>query len=205
MLKQYFDGYIESGVSEIEPGIYSTTSLEVAMELKALGLPKYVSVKLYGLGPNLSFVHALLSGGEEWLAEKAESSGLVDPAQIAGLMVLLDSLEEFGMQNQYQSVAKLGLDETGEIYPVINQVDVKTFEIFKATNLAIKKTAFLYLNSDWEIFLSLIKIVPELVKLSKDKNLPLTLIKPIPPMDNKEAHFNKIRLSGLLDYPQLKL
>jgi hypothetical protein len=206
MINQTFNSHsISGGITELETGIYSTTSLKVAHMLKELGIGEYVALKFYGLGPNLSYVHALLSGGNEWVAEKAESAGLVDAIQIAQLMVLLDSMEEFGMQNIYQTITKLKLNGSGKVEPVINTVDEKTLEIARATNQAIAHTSGKYLGVETgELSLGLLGSIPTLVTLSQ-QGYPFTLTAPIPPMDNKEAHFANIRAAQVFSYPKLIL
>ncbi|MBL7078073.1 hypothetical protein ISS42_00220 [Candidatus Shapirobacteria bacterium] len=194
-----------TGLTEIEFGIYSTTSLKIARLLKSMGLKeKYIALKFYGLGPNLSYVHGLLSGGKEWVAESAESQLLVDPAQIAGLMVLLDSLEEFGMQSVYQSVSRLYLGDDGKILPFVQPVDVETFEIARATNEAIASTALYYATIGPGFAIHLLEQVPHLVELAH-QGYPFILQAPIPPMDNKEQHFASIRTAGVFSYPELVL
>lgn len=206
LLDQTFGRYCKNGnLLELETGIYSTTSLKVAERLKAKGISQYVALKFYGLGPNVSYIHGLLSGGKEWVAEQAEIDNLVDSNQIANLMVLLDSLEEFGMQNVHQSVGKLQLTPEGWVKPVILSVENRFSEIARATNDAIKKTASTYSAIDTEALnVLLLNSFEKIVALSK-AGYPLTLTRPIPPMDNKEEHFEKIRRSHLLDYPRLIL
>lgn len=206
MVYQVFGGCSDgSGVTELETGIYSTTSLKVASMLKESGIGEYVALKFYGLGPNLSYVHALLSGGAEWVAEKTEWAGLVDADEVAQLMVLLDSLEEFGMQNIYQSVSQLRLNGSGRVEPVIEPVGARVLEIAKATNLAVGQTAAQYsaLDSE-ELGLQLLSVVPQLIKLSQE-GYPFMLTAPIPPMDNKEEHFARIRDTQVFSYPRLVL
>ncbi|MFS8159643.1 MAG: hypothetical protein ACMG6E_05420, partial [Candidatus Roizmanbacteria bacterium] len=75
-----------NAVLEIETGIYGTTSKVTAEGLKARGLQKYIPLKFYGLGPNMSYVHAILSGGTGcWVAEELENSGGVDISHIKDL------------------------------------------------------------------------------------------------------------------------
>ena len=206
LLDQTFGQHCQKGnLLELEAGIYSTTSLKVAGKLKAKGVNQYTALKFYGLGPNLSYVHGLLSGGKEWVAEQAEMESLVDSNLIANLMILLDSLEEFGMQNVHQSVGKLQLTPEGWVEPVILPVEDKFLEIARATNTAIKQTAVKYLAIDTESLSTLLlNSFGKIVALSKT-GYPFTLTRPIPPMDNKEEHFSLIRQLKLLDYPRLIL
>jgi hypothetical protein len=206
MISQTFNTHRNGrGITELETGIYSTTSLKVACMLNELGISEYVALKFYGLGPNLSYMHALLSGGTEWMAEKAEQSGVVDGKQIAQLMVLLDSLEELGMQNVYKSVNQLQLNSSNRVEPVIKPVSKMTLEIANATNLAVAQTAWQYLTlKDKELNLRLLNAVPQLVDLSQE-GYPFMLSAPIPPMDSKEDHFMSIRKAQVFSYPELTL
>lgn len=194
----------QAGITELETGIYGTTSLVNAKLLKEKGLTCFVPIKFYGLGPNLSYVHAVLSGGKEWLAEVTEAKGLVDPQQIAELMVLLDSLEELGMQNFCQMVEKLKLGEEGKVEPVISKVSSKQQAIACATNQAVRLTAKQYAGIGTRTVADLLEKVPQIVQLSK-QGWPFTLKQPIPPMDSKEEHFKAVRASQLFDYPNLIL
>lgn len=193
-----------TGAVEVEPGIYGTTSMVLAAELKKQGLETYVPVKFYGLGPNMSFVHAVLSGGASWVAEDAEKhSGF--PAQTAeDVMVLLDTMEELGMEKFFQSVEELTIDESGIVVPVIRPVNDKDHEIAVATNHVIKATAGQYEHFGAEGAQQLLSHVGDLVALSQ-QGFPITLSQPIPSMDNKAEHYKKVRESGLFDYPELVL
>ena len=53
----------------------------------------------------------------------------------------------------------------------------------------------------WKI-VKLLKAVPDLVGLAK-QGFPVMLSSAIPPMDNHNEHFQKIRDSGIFDYPNL--
>lgn len=61
---QRFNG--AGAAMELETGIYGTTSLVMARAFKERWLKQYFPIKFYGLGPNLSFVHGVLSEGKEW-------------------------------------------------------------------------------------------------------------------------------------------
>jgi hypothetical protein len=194
----------QQSFTEIEPGIYSTLSPKVAEILIKYGYGKLFSPKFYGLGPNLSYIHAILSDGKEWVAEVAEAEGHVEPQFVAQLMILLDSIEEFGMQNAIQSVEQLRVDSKGRVQPVITTNDKETREIASATNLAIKKTAALYSKHDPVFVKHLLGHVPHMAAKSVELGIPLTLSSVIPP-DNKQvkiAHFKKLRESQLLHYPK---
>lgn len=193
------------GVTELEPGIYSTTSLKVADLMSEFGCERYVALKFYGLGPNLSYVHGLLSEGQEWVAERAELTGVVEGKKIADLMVFLDSIEEFGMQNFYQSVCRLQRNRQGRVVPVIEPVSDEDVEIAFATNKAVVDTADCYTRVDiLDLSRRLLGSVPELREMA-GKGYPFMLEDPIPPMDDHEEHFGKIRERGVLDYPDLIL
>jgi hypothetical protein len=191
-------------VVEIEPGIYGTTSLIMAEAFKSRRLNHYYPIKFYGLGPNLSYVHAVLSDGKEWLAEKAETQELVNSVQINGLMVLLDTMEELGMEKFYQSVEHLQIDESGVVIPVIVPVSAEDVETANLTNEIIAQTALKYADLTPDEVKTMLDNIPNLVSISKC-GIPLTLTEPIPPMDSKEEHYKHIRESGLFDYPELIL
>lgn len=192
------------GMVELEPGIYGTTSLVMAERFKQEGLGKYVPIKFYGLGPNLSYVHAVLSGGKEWLAENAEESEQVDVGLISEMMVILDTMEELGMQGFYQSVEELELDNNGTVVPAIVASSQEEQEIAKVTNRAIEFTAAEYQNVPDTQIAAMLQKIPWLVEKSQ-KGFPFTLSEPIPSMDSKEEHFTKIRDSELFDYLPLTL
>lgn len=191
-----------TSVVEIETGIYGTTSKTMAAALKDRGVINYYPVKFYGLGPNLSFVHAVLSKGKEWVAENAEASGVVNKSQIVDLMILLDTMEELGMEKFYHSVEKLMVGEDGLVKPVKMAVSEAELEIATWTNQVIRDTAPLYSNMPLDMVTKMLDDVPKLVKCSKG-GFPFTLTKAIPPMDSKEEHFDSIRNSKLFDYPKL--
>ena len=193
-----------AGIVEVETGIYGTTSLVMAEAMKALGVPEYSAFKFYGLGPNLSYVHGVLSGGESWVADEAEAKGLVDPALIKLLMIVVDSMEELGMQNWYQSVETLTQDKSGDVVPVIEPVSLKALEIAQVTNQVIEKTAEQYVDISPDEVQAMLERVDELVTLSRE-GMPFTLKEAIPSMDSKQAHFDHIISSGVFDYPQLVL
>lgn len=194
----------QGGVVEVETGIYGTTSMVMATALKQLGVSKYVSVKFYGLGPNLSYVHAVLSGGKCWLAEKSEELAWVDSGQVEKLMVLVDTLEEFGMQNGYRSVEKLRKSKSGAVVGEIAFNGDETRQLAYATNMAVYNTTKLYYGVGQGEIRGLLERVPWLVEKSKT-GLPLTLEAAIPSMDSKEEHFARIRRAGVFDYPELVL
>lgn len=198
----HLNGY--QGVTEMETGIYGTTSLVTAATLRKLGLNHYHALKFYGLGPNLSYIHGLLSSAQEWQAEIAEAKGLVDPSQIASLMVLLDTIEELGMEKFFQSVNALAMDADGQVIPVINPSSAKEVEVAYATNEVIKLTASQYLDQKPEEVKQLLTKIPWLVAKSQ-QGFPFTLKTSIPSMDSQEEHFTKIRESGLFAYPKLVL
>jgi hypothetical protein len=192
------------GITEVETGIYGTTSLIMAKEFKDRGIRIYVPVKFYGLGPNLSYVHAVLSQGQCWQAEEAEAKGLVNQSLIDQTMVILDTMEELGMQNIYKSVEHLKENKGGIIRPVIVPVTSEEAEIARVTNEAVLRTAKLYSSMTVKDIFKLLDNIPWLIQQSK-QGLPLTLQGPIPSMDSKGEHYLKIRSSGLFDYPALKL
>ena len=193
-----------TGAIEVETGIYGTTSLIMAEAFKARKLKKYSPIKFYGLGPNLSYVHAILSDGKEWIAEVAEAQGSVKTSQINKLMVLLDTMEELGMEKFYKSVEDLQVDEDGIVRPVIVPVSDEEHEIASVTNKIVAQTAIIYAKiTSKEVKLMLDK-VPNLVEYAQ-KGYPFTLTESIPPMDSKEEHFKAIRESKLFDYPDLLL
>lgn len=192
---------LSGSLLEVETGIYGTTSLVLAKLLKEKGLKLYVPVKFYGLGPNLSFVHAILSKGESWIAEEAESKGLVDSDLIKKLMVFVDSLEEFGMQNFYHSVEKLQMLSTEKVVPVIMKQTQEVWSLAYASNMAVKNSASEYTDITAVELGDMLRKIPWLVEQSK-LGLPLTLESEIPPMDSKEDHYQKIRESKVFDYPK---
>jgi len=194
----------QNGITELETGIYGTTSLVTAQLMKEKGLAYFVPIKFYGLGPNLSYVHAVLSGGQEWLAEAAEAGGLVEPQQIGKLMVLLDSLEEMGMQNFCQSVSHLTIGTTGLVEPAIVGVNPKMAAIACASNRAMGITAAQYVGIEPQTIAELLEKTPQVVEFS-NQGWPFTLKQPIPPMDSKEEHFQAVKASHLFDYPKLIL
>ena len=193
-----------TGAIEVETGIYGTTSLIMAEAFKARKLKRYSPIKFYGLGPNISYVHAVLSDGKEWIAEVAEAQGLVEVSEINGLMVLLDTIEELGMEKFYQGVERLQVNENGLVEPIIVPVSDEEREIASVTNKVIAETAFIYRNiTPGEVKLMLGR-VPCLVEYAQ-QGFPLTLTEPIPSMDSKEEHFSAVRKSKLFDYPDLLL
>jgi hypothetical protein len=194
----------KNGFVEIETGIYGTTSLVMAQAFKSRGVEKYIPIKFYGLGPNLSYIHAILSDGKEWIAEKAEGDGLVDKENISDLMVLLDTMEELGMENYFKSVEELQLDKNGTVVPNIIPSSDKEQEIAFVTNQVICQTAQLYKNisvDEIKLMLNKIKILENISK----EGFPFTFTSTIPSMDSKEEHYNKIKKLNLFDYPKLIL
>jgi len=200
---QELSPYLEYGFTEIEPGIYSTTSMMNAELAAKMGNVKYAAFKLYGLGQNLSFTHALLSGGQEWIAENAEAAGLVNTQQIADLMTLLDSTEEFGMQHMHASVCKLFRDENGLIQPFIEDADPDNYAIAVASNLAVTDTAQSYSDDgSLKTACTILSKFKDIIELSK-QGYPLSLTNLIPPgkTDGKKELFEKIRQCTLLYQP----
>ncbi len=191
-------------IVEVETGIYGTTSMIMASAFKSRGVESYYPLKFYGLGPNLSFVHAILSNGQEWLAENAEAFGLVSKSQVAGLMVLLDTMEELGMEKFYQSVENLMIDKDGLVKPVKMTVSDEELEVAIATNQVIKDTASLYEKMPLETLVQMLGDVPKLVECSV-AGYPFTLTKAIPSMDSREEHFKSVRSLKLFDYPKLRI
>lgn len=190
------------GLTEIETGIYGTTSFVMAEEFKKRGLNEYVPIKFYGLGPNLSYVHAILSNGKEWLAEKAEGEGFVDNSLVGEVMVLLDTMEELGMEKFYQSVENLSLSSEGSVVPLIVPVSDEELEIAKVTNAVIQETAAKYDGIQPEEVAGLLRTIAWLIEKSIE-GFPFTLTSPIPSMDSKGEHFAKIKISNLFDCPKL--
>lgn len=192
-------------VCEVETGIYSTTTQQIAVDAKKHGVHEYIPLKLYGLGPNLSYIHGLLSGGGEWLAEAAEKKHLVDLYQISQGMVLLDSLEEIGMQNMYASVNRLKKDTSGRIVPVIVPVDEEVSSIAKALNQVITHTVKQYHSDDvFEKSINILDNMSVIVSAAKE-GIPLSLSAAIPPMTGKNELFDTIRKSNIFTYPRLEL
>ncbi len=204
LLDQIMQSINGPNVVEIETGIYGTTSLVMAKALKARGLEGYYPIKFYGLGPNLSYVHAVLSGGREWIAEKAEVGGLVESSQISPIMALVDTMEELGMQNLYQSVEHLQVGENGLVEPVIVPVSDEKYEIARVTNDVIKNTVPVYKDIAPEEVRLMLKKVPWLIEQAC-RGFPLILTEPIPSMDSKEKHFMRVRKARLFDCPKLLL
>ena len=189
-------------LTEVETGIYGTTSLVTAEAFKLRGVQRYVPIKFYGLGPNLSYIHAVLSQGQEWVAGVAEEKALVNKSLIESLMVILDTMEELGMEKFYKSVEKLTTDSEGVVVPVIVPVSDEQLEIARVTNSVLVTTAESYLGILPEEILEMLGREGWLREQSKS-GLPITLKAAIPSMDSKEEHFKNIRASKLFDYPNL--
>lgn len=185
MIMQDF-GNIKGPVVELETGIYGTTTVVLAETLAELRLEvPVIPIKVYGLGPNPSFIHGLFTDGETWLPDTAPTDV---QSLVLGLMVFIDTLEEFGMQNAHKSVPGLYMDGD-TVKPIMVPNDEKTQEIARATNAAITATAPMYQNSSALIKARNILVnFGEAVKLS-NTGLPLTLKAAIPPMDNKQEHY----------------
>lgn len=193
----------EIGYTEVETGIYGTTSLVMGLLLQQNGLNmRTVSTKFYALGPNHSFTHALLTNGQEWIAEKAEDKGLVDTKKIAHLMLLLDSMEEFGMEKFYKSIPKLFKDINGIVRPVLEKESAENVEIAKACQRAIKATATVYDKElAMQTALRIFENVESLALLSQENHWPITLTKPIPPMEKPEQLFADIVEADVFTQP----
>ena len=191
-------------IMEMETGIYGTTSKIMAEAMKTRGTKKYHPLKFYGLGPNISFVHGILSNNQEWVAEEAEAKGLVDGSFIGGLMVLLDTMEELGMEKHYQSVEKLATDAEGKVIPVIVPGSPRETEIARVTCEVIKTSAKEYQTISPDEVKKILYDVPKLVRYS-ESGLPFTLTEAIPSMNSKEKFFESIRSSMIFDYPLLQL
>jgi hypothetical protein len=202
---KYFADYVRQELAklghpncivEIEPGIYSTTSLMIAEYMNNNGhLVRYMPLKLYGKGPNFSFIHGLLTGGKQYVAETAEQ----DPA-VADLadacMVILDTIEEFGAQNATKSPQRL-LEKNGVIYPDYELNDAFAQCLASLTNAVIIMDAERYKHLDdigqlKVIAQNLIFNVHELIDLAHE-GIPLVFNEPIPSMDDKEAHYAALR------------
>jgi len=207
MLGQQFGDYLSTGYVELETGIYGTTSLAMARALKSIGMVgNCVSIKFYGLGSNNSFVHALLSNNGEWNAQNCEASGFVNIEQIAALMVLLDSLEEYGMQNSHKSFPSLERAEKGIIQGVKFPVSPEESQIALATNMAIYRTAAKFDKSkSKQVTLNILNNIKDLTAVVKEKGWPLMLEKAIPPMSQPTAHFQEMMQANVFAYPNLKL
>ncbi len=186
-------------ITEVETGIYGTTSLVMAHEFAQRGIEVYTPMKIYGLGPNVSFLHGVLSGGQEWIAEEAD----VDQKVVRDFMVMLDSMEELGMEKAHQSVEELE-NVNGVIQPVIVPVSGRDLAIYHATNSAIIQTTPQYADMSTHQILQLLHNLPWLIEQSR-QGMSFTLQSAIPPMDSMEEHFAKIRQSGLFHYPKLLL
>lgn len=196
------NGKSAMGVVEVETGIYGTTSLVMAEEFKMRGVASYTPLKFYGLGPNLSFAHAILSHGTTWNAENASEMNLVTSQEEHELMVLLDTMEELGMEKAYKSVEQLTYDENGLVVPVIETVSDEDYEVYRSTNTIIDSTACQYSDLAPEEIETMLLNIGWLVQISR-QGFPFTLTSSIPSMDSKETHFAKIRNSNVFDYPNL--
>lgn len=197
---QEFGEYLQFGFTEVEPGIYSTTSMAIAQYINELG-SSYTALKMYGLGPNLSFVHALLSDGKGWIAETIESE--VGPQLIADLMTLLDSIEEFGMEKLRGKVTGL-TRKSGKITPMYDHNPEHALHIAQTTNVAIVDTAAQYANGvGAETARYLLLNFNQIVQLAK-LGFPVCLTAAIPPgpASDKDKHFERIRTNNLLNFPQ---
>lgn len=195
---------VSQGITELETGIYGTTSLVIAKELKARGVDKYVPLKFYGLGPNNSYVHAVLSHGAGWIAEQAEAQSMTPKSDIDMLMALLDTMEELGMEKYYKSVKHLTVNANRKVIPVIEPTTPQELAVAKFTNQVIHDSAKIYMGMHPQQVEQMLKGVGDLITLSK-QGFPLTLTAAIPPMDSKEAHYMSMRSSGVIDYPNLVL
>jgi len=119
-------------------------------------------------------------------------------------MALVDSMEEFGMQDWHKSIHQLYEDENGVVHPVINQVDQDTLKIAKATNLAISQTAGTYPPTiARNVTLKIIHSIDPLLTTTNQNQWPLMLGSAIPPMNNHDAHFADMRDTNVLTYPSL--
>jgi hypothetical protein len=152
----------------------------------------------------LSYVHALLSAGKEWIAERVNLEDSDFRNIVGSGMVILDTMEELGMEKHYRSVEKLERDSTGLVVPKIVPAIAEDQEIARVTNLTLLKTAGKYRGIGTGEVLQLLKGIPQLVEQSQS-GMPFTLTNAIPSMDSKEEHFENIRKSKLFDYPALIL
>lgn len=210
-LLQELSPFKGSAVLEVETGIYGTTSLVTAQVLRKLGITDtYTSVKWYALGPNMSYIHALLNNGAEWIADRTEESdipGYVSPQWIAHLMLLLDSMEEFGMEKHYQSIPGLtNQTPDGSIQPIVIQESDENVEIARATNAAIAATAKHYdKTTAHDITMNIVTHIEEIASMSKQMHWPIVLTQPIPPMKDPAKTFDAINQAQCFTYPEITL
>jgi len=190
---QTFAQHNGMSILEIETGIYGTTTLALANKFKELGLDiKILPIKMYGLGPNLSFFHYLLSGSWNAMQTNLNCVDIINAA-----MILLDSLEEFGMQNYYASPSQLA-DNGQFVYPIFNFNSPEVIRMAKAANSAIVATAKLYTGETGnEVALNILKNIDRLVVHALE-GLPLCFVDAIPSMDDKEGHYIRFK-KAILD------
>ncbi|KXK26060.1 MAG: hypothetical protein TR69_WS6001001354 [candidate division WS6 bacterium OLB20] len=203
LLVQHF-GQLEKPLLELETGIYGTTTLALAEGLHRNGIRQpVIPYKLYGLGPNLSFIHGALSSGAVFKADCAQ-----DHLNSAVLkrMVFVDSIEEYGMQNRYYSVPALYRSPDGSVQPVIEEQNGLAAEIAAATNSAVALTADLYQDGMAIRTAAHILISFQHAVTAARAGMPLCLRAAVPPMDNKAEHYAKLEhaiSAGLILQPDL--
>jgi hypothetical protein len=198
-------------IVEIEPGVYSTTSLRIAQYMNDNGHKiAYIPVKIYGRGPNISFIHWLLTDEQTAIAELAEANPVV--MELADkCMVILDTLEEFGAQNAYHSPASLEGTKP-DIKPVTVANDPFAQALASLTNASIIHSADSYLaiadapDGLFSLAKNLLLAVDDLMAMAAD-GFPVVFTEPIPPMDDREPHYQNLRAaqeSGIINYKKLE-
>ncbi len=200
--------HINGGFTELEYGIYGTTTRAMVQCLRQMGIKtRYVSPKFYGLGPNLSYVHGLLTNGQYWTAEEAEINFPEIIPQVNQLMVIIDTLEEIGMANMYESPQYL-MKRKGKIGPLKPHATKDNVKLATAANEAVISTAGQYgqmpLNELNILALHILNNVDQLMKAA-GQGIPVALAQPIPSMQNRDALFADLRANRYFELPSLLL
>ncbi|MDQ6985624.1 MAG: hypothetical protein Q9M91_02350 [Candidatus Dojkabacteria bacterium] len=148
-------------------------------------------LKMYGLGPTLSFFRALFDSGN-WDATANGENGF-DPTLNSWWMIILDSIEEYGMSNLHKTVETLEINDQGEIVPVYEPVESKTLEVATATNWAVmihaeKAMKNIINKSPINLAKKILANVPMLVNAAKN-GLPVIFEAPVESMSNRDQHF----------------
>lgn len=179
-------------IVEVETGIYGTLTLKLSEVFEKANIEKQIiPLKMYGLGPTLSFFRAMFDSGN-WYADSGSES--FDPNMNKWWMIILDSIEEYGMSNLHQTVKTLQKGPDGKVLPVYLPVEERTLDIAKATNWAVILHAQKSVESKenpLEVARMILLNVPKLTAAAKG-GIPVIFEAAIKSMSNRDKHFRNL-------------
>lgn len=186
-------GECEGDIVEVETGIYGTLTLMMSLLFEEGEIDtSIIPIKMFGLGPTLSYFKSIFDNGN-WNAE--HNGDKFDADFNKWWMLLIDTLEEFGMSNLHKTVTQLERNESGEIVPVYDKAAQRDIDIAVATNRAVILAADKFSNNPEQLAAATRKILENVHILlnAANQGLPVLFRRAIESMGNKDEHFDNLR------------